>query len=320
MIYSVRHTTTFRYEPAVRESVMEVRLQPRSDGEQRCLSFTLDVDPPANIMQYRDFTGNTVHHFDIAGSHTLVTVTAQSAVEVQSVPEPRPADSGDWADLDALIAGNDHWEMLLPSHFAHSSAPLEQLAQELNCERRGSPLELLTELNAAIYQLFAYVPNSTKVDSPIGEALRTRQGVCQDFAHIMITLVRRLNVPCRYVSGYMFHRDEAEKDRSIEGASHAWVEALVPRLGWVAFDPTNNLVGGDRHIRVAIGRDYADVPPTRGVYKGEAQSELSVAVTVTPADSVPPEPVMPSFVVRSRPVMVRAAAPSEQQQQQQQQQ
>jgi transglutaminase-like putative cysteine protease len=131
MIYSVRHTTTFRYEPAVRESVMEVRLQPRSDGEQRCLSFTLDVDPAANIMQYRDFTGNTVHHFDIAGSHTQVKVTAQSAVEVQSVPAPCAADSGDWADLDALIAGNDYWEMLLPSHFAHSNAQLEQLAKEL---------------------------------------------------------------------------------------------------------------------------------------------------------------------------------------------
>ncbi len=102
MIYSVRHTTTFRYEPAVRESVMEVRLQPRSDGEQRCLSFTLDVDPAANVMQYRDFTGNTVHHFDIAGRHTVVKVTAQSSVEVQSVPTPRAADSGDWADLDAL--------------------------------------------------------------------------------------------------------------------------------------------------------------------------------------------------------------------------
>src|SRR5271167_4632171 len=318
MIYSVRHTTTFRYEPAVRESVMEVRLQPRSDGEQRCLSFTLDVDPPANIMQYRDFTGNTVHHFDIAGSHTLVKVSAQSAVEVQSVPVPRPADSGDWADLDALIAGNDHWEMLLPSHFAHSSSPLEQLAQELGCERRGNPLEMLTELNAAIYQLFAYVPNSTKVDSPIGEALRTRQGVCQDFAHIMITLVRRLNVPCRYVSGYMFHRDEAEKDRSLEGASHAWVEALVPRLGWVAFDPTNNLVGGDRHIRVAIGRDYADVPPTRGVYKGEAQSTLSVAVTVSPSDAPPPEPPAPTIVIQSRPVFARVSSRTEQEQQQQQ--
>jgi transglutaminase-like putative cysteine protease len=319
MIYSVRHTTTFRYDPAVRESVMEVRLQPRSDGEQRCLSFALDVDPAANIMQYRDFTGNTVHHFDIAGRHAQVKVTAQSTVEVQSAPAPRLAESGDWADLDALVAGNDYWEMLLPSHFAQSSAPLEQLAHELGCERRGNPLELLTELNHAIYNLFAYVPNSTKVDSPIEEALRTRQGVCQDFAHIMITLVRRLQIPCRYVSGYIFHRneDDTEKDRSLEGASHAWVEALVPALGWVAFDPTNNLVGADRHIRVAIGRDYADVPPTRGVYKGEAQSELSVAVTVSPADSAVPEPATPNFVVRSRPVLVRAAARSEQEQQQQ---
>jgi transglutaminase-like putative cysteine protease len=316
MIYSVRHTTTFRYEPAIRESVMEVRLQPRSDGEQRCLSFTLNVDPAATVMHYRDFTGNTVHHFDIAGTHNLVKVTAQSAVEVQSAAAPRAADSGDWADLDALIAANDHWEMLLPSHFAHSSEPLENLAKELRCERQGNPLVLLTELSETIYRLFAYVPNSTKVDSPIEEALQVRQGVCQDFAHIMIALVRRLSIPCRYVSGYMFHRDDTEKDRSLEGASHAWVEALVPRLGWVAFDPTNNLVGADRHIRVAIGRDYADVPPTRGVYKGEAQSELSVAVTVNPADTAPPEPAMPTFVVRSRPV-VRAATRSEQEQQQQ---
>src|SRR5580704_3267470 len=302
---------------------MEVRLQPRSEGDQRCLSFTLDVDPAANIIQYRDFAGNTVHHFDIAGTHKVVKVTAQSAVEVQPVPAPRAADGGDWADLDALIAGNDHWEMLLPSHFAQSSPPLEQLANELGWTRRGNPLALLTELNEAIYNLFAYVPNSTKVDSPIEDALRNRQGVCQDFAHIMIALVRGLQIPCRYVSGYMFHREkieggEIENDRSLEGASHAWVEALVPRLGWVAFDPTNNLVGGDRHIRVAIGRDYADVPPTRGVYKGEAQSELSVAVTVSPADSVAPEPVMPSFVVRSRPVLMRAAARVDQEQQQQQ--
>ena len=176
MIYSVRHTTTFRYEPAVRESVMEVRLQPRSEGEQRCLSFTLDVDPAANIMQYRDFAGNTVHHFDIAGTHKVVKVTAQSAVDVQPVPSPRAADSGDWSDLDALVAGNDHWEMLLPSHFAQSSAPLEQLAKELRWTRRDNPLVLLTELNEAIYKMFAYVPNSTKVDSPIEEALHNPAG------------------------------------------------------------------------------------------------------------------------------------------------
>ena len=301
---------------------MEVRLQPRSEGEQRCLSFTLDVEPAANILQYRDFTGNTVHHFDIAGSHAQVKVTAQSAVEVQTVPAPRASDAGDWADLDALVAAGDHWEMLLPSHFVRSSDLLAQFARQLRCERRLSPFALLTELNEAIFRLFAYVPNSTKVDSPIEEALQARQGVCQDFAHIMIALVRRLKIPCRYVSGYMFHREdetEGKKDRSLEGASHAWVEALVPRIGWVAFDPTNNLVGGDRHIRVAIGRDYSDVPPTRGVYKGEAQSELSVSVSVSPANAVVPEPIAPTLVVRSRPMLVRAPALRTEQEQQQQQ-
>src|SRR5258708_6671302 len=175
VIYSVRHTTTFRYEPAVRESVMEVRLQPRSDGDQRCLSFMLNIDPPANVMQYRDFTGNTVHHFDIAGRHNQVKVTAQSAVDLQTLPTPRPSDSGDWSDLDALVGANDHWEMLLPSHFAHTSEPLEKLAKELRCERRGNPLTSLLEINESIYTLFAYVTNSTQVDSPIDESLRARQ-------------------------------------------------------------------------------------------------------------------------------------------------
>ncbi|HXC00382.1 MAG TPA: transglutaminase family protein [Terriglobales bacterium] len=319
MIYSIRHVTTFRYEPAVRESVMEVRLQPRSEANQRCLSFNLDVTPSANITQYRDFAGNTVHHFDIAGAHREVKVSAQSTVQVQSVPAPRSSEAGDWADLDALTAGDDYWEMMLPSEFAHSGDSLEELAKELRCERRGDPLELLTELNEGIYELFSYVPNSTKVDSPIEDALRSRQGVCQDFAHIMIALVRKLRIPCRYVSGYLFHLEEnGRKDRSLEGASHAWVEALVPRLGWTAFDPTNNLIGGDRHIRVAIGRDYADVPPTRGVYKGEAQSELSVAVTVSPSDAPTPEQSAPSIVIQSRPVFARMNSRAEQEQQQQQ--
>ena len=318
MIYSVRHTTTFRYDPAVRESVMEVRLQPRSDGDQRCLSFSLQIDPFATAMQYRDFAGNIVHHFDIAGSHKQVKVTAHSTVDVQSVSAPRTAEGGDWNDLDAIVASGDYWEMLLPSQFACVSEPLRQLATELDVVRRGSPLSLITELNEAIYKIFAYVPHSTRVDSPIEDALRTRQGVCQDFAHIMIALVRRLKVPCRYVSGYMFHRDPDEHDRSLEGASHAWTEALIPRLGWVAFDPTNNLVGADRHIRVAIGRDYADVPPTRGVYKGEAQSELSVAVTVVPGEMSTPETVEPVFIVRSRPSVARVATLRAEQEQQQQ--
>lgn len=210
--------------------------------------------------------------------------------------------------------------MLLPSQFAQSTERLQALARELRCERRDTPLALLTELNEAIYNSFNYVPNSTNVDSPIDHALHSRQGVCQDFAHIMIALVRPLHIPCRYVSGYMFHRDEDAEttDRSLEGASHAWIEALVPNLGWIAFDPTNNLIGADRHIRVAIGRDYADVPPTRGVHKGEAQSELSVAVTVSPSDAPPPEQTTPTIVIQSRPATLRPPRLDHEQQQQQQ--
>jgi transglutaminase-like putative cysteine protease len=328
MIYSVLHTTTFSYHPAVRESVMEVRLQPRSDGPQHCLTFQLDVTPSANIMQYRDFMGNTVHHFDIAGNHSEVKVAARSSVEVQSAPPPNSADAGSWSDLDLAIAdpsatpstNEDYWEMLLPSQFAKSTPQLDALAHDLRCERRDTPLQLLTELNQSIYESFDYVPNSTHVNSPIDDALHSRQGVCQDFAHIMIALVRPLRIPCRYVSGYMFHRDEfKEKEyRSLEGASHAWIEAVIPNLGWIAFDPTNNLIGADRHIRVALGRDYADVPPTRGVHKGEAQSALSVSVTVSPSDAPPPLQLPPTLVIQSRPTSPRSNRIDHEQQQQQQ--
>jgi len=277
---------------------MEVRMQPRSEAQQRCLSFHLEVDPTAQILHYRDFLGNTVHHFDIAGSHNEVRLTAQAIVELQPVSAPSESETGDWQDLDAIIAGGDHWEMLLPSRYARFTPELNKLAHDLRLERKGNPLELVLRVNQGVYDAFEYVPNSTKVDSPIDDALRARQGVCQDFAHIMTALLRQIRIPTRYVSGYLYHGQE---DRSPESASHAWVETLLPGLGWIAFDPTNNLFGSERHLRVALGRDYADVPPTRGVYKGEAASELSVSVTVAPSDAPLPEELSPAFVVRARP-------------------
>ena len=163
---------------------------------------------------------------------------------------------------------------------------LAELKEALNVKRRDDPLRLLRELNTSLYHWFDYVPKSTRVDSPIDDALRARAGVCQDFAHIMMALVRTLRIPCRYVSGYLYHGAK-NQDRSSEGASHAWVEAFLPDLGWVGFDPTNNLIVGERHIRAAVGRDYADVPPTRGVFRGDAESELAVAVTVVPSEQLP---------------------------------
>ena len=139
-----------------------------------------------------------------------------------------------------------------------------------------------------MFHHFEYVPKSTKVDSPIDLALLTHAGVCQDFAHIMIALVRsKLRIPCRYVSGYLFH-GHSDHDRSVTSATHAWVEAFLPELGWVGFDPTNHLIAADRHIRTAIGCDYSAVPPTHGIFRGRASSELTVAVRVTPSEGTPP--------------------------------
>src|SRR5580658_5517606 len=242
MAYSVRHITSFRYEPAVRESVMEVRMQPRTDFRQRCLSFSLNIDPRANMMMYRDFYGNAVHNFDIPERHRMIEVIAQAIVDVLPARILDADAVGDWSELDERVAQTDYWEMLLPSHFAMPSELLEKLAAELSLRRRGNPLELLQELNSRLYELFDYAPNTTEVDSPIDDALKARRGVCQDFAHIMITLVRQLKIPCRYVSGYLYHEDKS-KDRSPAGATHAWVEAYLGELGWVAFDPTNNLEG-----------------------------------------------------------------------------
>jgi transglutaminase-like putative cysteine protease len=317
MVYSVRHVTNYLYVPAVRESVMEVRMQPRSEGHQRCLSFFLDVNPSTNIMLYRDFLGNTVHHFDIAEAHAQLRVTAKAVVEVLPPPMPESSGAFEWSVLDAQVAQGDFWEMLLPSRFARPTDQLRKFASEMKIERLGDPLETLIRLNEVLYATFEYAPRSTKVDSPIDDALKTRKGVCQDFAHVMIALARELHIPCRYVSGYLLH-DRKVRDRSPEGATHAWVEAYLPQSGWVAFDPTNKLMSTERHIRVALGRDYADVPPTRGVHKGQAASELSVAVNVSSMDAPMPEEFEPATVIRSGPLMIAAPSRSSLQDQQQQ--
>jgi transglutaminase-like putative cysteine protease len=299
MIYSVKHVTTFRYSPAVGETLMEVRLQPRSDTQQRCLAFSLDVNPRTSIMAYRDFYGNAVHHFDIPGRHASVEVTTESTVEMLPRRDIETPQQSNWDELDELVAAGDYWEMLLPSQFACNTDRLEALRAELQLEREGEPLALLKNLNTSLYNAFEYVPNTTRVDSPINEALESRRGVCQDFAHIMIALVRQLRIPCRYVSGYLYHEDQCH-DRSPAGASHAWVEAYLGEIGWVEFDPTNNLMGCDRHIRVAVGRDYADVPPTRGVHRGDAESELTVRVNVSSVDAPKPEDLAPAMVLRTK--------------------
>lgn len=291
MFYAIRHLTRYRYSKPVRQSMMEVRMHPRSEQLQRCFTFRLSVNPRARIFHYQDHLGNQVHHFDLPHHHRELTIIADSLVSIEhptpSLPPELPASA--WDDLRQLVADGDHWQMLAPSSYARNSPELAEFATELGVDDPAGrdPLRLLHAINSGIHGAMSYVRLATKVNSPIEASLERRHGVCQDFAHIMISLVRNLRIPCRYVSGYLHHGDHDE-ERTAEGATHAWVEALLPGFGWVGFDPTNNLIAGERHIRTAIGRDYSDVPPTLGTMKGRADSELSVRVSVVPSQTLLP--------------------------------
>ena len=288
MQYTVRHLTRFTYESPISESIMEVRMQPRTEQHQRCLGFELTTTPRATIAAYRDPLHNIVHHFDIPGRHSQLTIVAEAIVEFVGAPSLPPAlPMSAWDDVDAVQRAQTHWDFLQPSVLTRET-PLLKAFEDALCQengvdvRRRDPLSEVLSINKAIHQRFTYRQQVTGVDSPIDHALETGEGVCQDFAHVMLACVRRRGIPCRYVSGYLFH---GSSDTSADGATHAWVEALLPGLGWVGFDPTNDVVAGTRHIRVAIGRDYADVPPTRGVFRGRSANELAVAVQVSLADT-----------------------------------
>jgi len=320
MFYSIRHVTRFRYTSPVRESVMELRMQPRSEGPQTLRSFQIATNPRAQLYAYTDHLGNAVYHFNLLREHEELRIEVQAVVEFANMQQlPERISEADWSRYDQTQMSDDHFDMLGASKFARPSPELLTFMRIADIERpQGDPLTALKTLNRAIYHSFEYESGITQVHSPIEVALKGRQGVCQDFSHIMIAVARQWGIPARYVSGYMYHR--GNRDRSEADATHAWVEAWLPDLGWVGFDPTNNVMAMERHVRAAVGRDYSDVPPTRGTFKGLADTELSIAVAIEPTQA----PVRhEDFLKVARP-MVSTATPSmperlyHQQQQQQQ--
>ncbi len=300
MLLEVRHVTQYHYDAPVRESVMEVWMQPQKNPRQRLISFTLDPDPMAQLFSYADSFGNAVYHFDVPQPHQELTIIASSAVETtQADPLPEALDMGEWDRLRSDFVCGECFDYLRPHGFARTTEALQAFIDErgLDALRFRDPLTAAARLSRTIYESFEYQAGVTDADSPIDLALGAGRGVCQDFAHIMIAICRSWGLPARYVSGYLF-TDRKHGDRSDPDATHAWVEVFLPSLRWVGFDPTNNVMAAERHIAVAVGRDYADVPPSRGVYKGGAESGLGVAVSVRKARAALTEP---EFLRLSKP-------------------
>ena len=284
MRYTIRHVTQFTYDHAITESVMEVRMQPRSDGSQRCLRFGLGTAPASRVLMYEDHEGNVVHHFNIPGRHSRLTLTADALVACEPpAVVPESLDLSAWQRIDAMARAGEFWEYLAPSTFATPTPLLLEFARDIDVDRQHDPLTAMRRTAVEVFTRLEYSPRSTRVDSPIDEALTAKRGVCQDFAHIFIALARHLGVPCRYVSGYLFH-EAGCADRSAEGATHAWAQVCLPAVGWVDFDPTSGSVGRSALVTVAVVADPDDALPLHGTFIGSAADHLGmeVHVSVTP--------------------------------------
>lgn len=290
MYATIRHVTRFRYSDPVSEAVMEARMQPRTEAGQTCLEFELAVSPASRVHHYVDHLGNRVHHFYLPGHHTQLTLTADALVELRAAAAlPQALGEGAWEELARSGIQEAGWEMALPSRLTRPSPALERLAGEILGEERSDPLTTLRRLVAGIRDRFEVTPPSPRPPAELEQVLADRRGGTRDLTHLVLALARRAGIPCRYMSGYV-HRGAADEP-SLESAIEAWAEAYLPALGWVGFDPATGEPTGERHIRVAAGRDGGDVPPTRGVYRGQVDSELTVQVRISLSETLPRRPV-----------------------------
>ena len=262
MWLTVEHVTRFSYDAPISEAYTELRLKPSHRDGQRCSSFSLALEPRGvSVAEYVDRFGNTVHHFDVLEQHDRIAVTARSEVWTA----PRLVDGISPTPLD-------RFDFLAPSRYV----PLDDLVLELAAApASGKPDATATSLMDAVRSAMTYERGTTNVHTTAAEALAEGRGVCQDFSHVMIGACRARGIPARYVSGYLYDPEHGDL-----GESHAWVDVHLGAEGWLSLDPTHDVEQTEHYVRVGVGRDYADVSPSRGVYKGTADETLEVAVAI----------------------------------------
>lgn len=320
MLLRVTHETQLDYSDLISESAMELRMAPRQEADQHRLSFQLAIGPSTTVSSYFDWVGNTVHTFGINPFHQQIRIVATTVVEtdrvlpnVWSLPDmwPIQRESIDYSYYDYLQFGGPICDC----------PELRQLVASMQRRDNASLGKRCLQMMDMIGGQFTYEKGVTTAASPITEILNHRRGVCQDFTHLMIGLARAMGIPARYVSGFI-HRD----NESIRGyaQSHAWCELFLPSAGWIGFDPTNNCLIGRNFVKVAVGRDFRDVAPNRGVYRGDAAETINVAVKMEELPAIPAALVAERYhsidlAVYSQRRLAEAELVAQQQEQQQQQ-
>lgn len=281
MLLRIQHETKLSYSEPVSETVFEVRMAPPSDEDQTALRYRLRITPQAPVTSYRDGFGNRVDLFNVAKPYRELVVQATSFVRTHRRPAGErlagvdcPAPGSEPEPAEAL-------EFLRPSPLVDRGAALDAFLGGLPCPS-GPMLGALRGIVEAVRGRLKYEKKVTTARTPLSEAMALGRGVCQDIAHLFLGTCRGLGLPARYVSGYVNHPGEL--------ATHAWCQVWAgDRAGWVDVDPTAGVFPGDDHVVTAVGRDYSDVPPNRGVWKGRAEESIAVSVAVDPVDRVPLE-------------------------------
>jgi transglutaminase-like putative cysteine protease len=285
----VLHRTRFKYAATVRESFNEARLQPVTHGAQVCHSFILKILPTTRLSHYLDFYLNYVHLFDITQPHTELVVEANSTVTTGDTVALAPAATpAPLAAIEQCAQEDRCYDFLQSSTYVDVGVELWRLALDAT-EGQTDAWQAAQAIMRYIHRHFRYQPAATNVHTHMREVLLARTGVCQDFAHVMLGLCRALKIPARYVSGYLYN-GPADQLKGAQ-ASHAWVEVYIPGHGWCGLDPTNSRQADGHYVKVAVGRDYSDVSPLKGTYRGTAKRQLTVEVLVSRVegdDSVSP--------------------------------
>lgn len=276
MKWEITHRTHYTYASPVSSNVNELRLQPISSEQQTLESFHLRVSPQSRLRHYRDFYFNDVHHFEIFDPHSELTIETRAAITTHVQPAlPRDARPASRSQLkDALNVGRCY-DFLQASRFVDTDPETWRLSID-TVSGEDDVWQCALCLMDFIKKHLTYQSNSTHVHTHMRDVLAERRGVCQDFAHVALGLCRTLQIPALYVSGYL----ATEK----ASATHAWIEVFVPGLGWQPLDPTHDRQPDETYVKIAVGRDYADVPPVRGTYKGTSAHTLAVDVKVEKKD------------------------------------
>ncbi len=271
----VVHATGYAYKSPVTASFNEARLTPRSDNRQNVILNRVETAPATRSYRYVDYWGTAVTSFDLHAPHTELEVIASSVVETEK-PEYSEIDIT-WEDLDTEAVVDKYDEVLSPTHYVPASKRIERVGRRI--AKYHEPAQAVIEAVSWVRDELKYVPGTTGVHTSGVDALREGKGVCQDFAHLTLMLLRGMGIPSRYVSGYLHPKRNAKVGDTVDGQSHAWIQAWTGE--WWHYDPTNNTEINEQYISVGVGRDYADVTPLKGIYSGEGSTDLDVVVEIT---------------------------------------